>query len=153
MSPSSATRSSSQTNALTLPRPSQGRQANDASLLSKLLPDGTSVDPTLFSHFSLLLISQFVLFVGVGAIIPTLPLYGRSLGLSSVTNGVVVAVPALSFLLFSRLSGERADRARKPAMMAGMALVTLFDVLTSLLSALPFLLIARLGLGLGKGLT
>ncbi|KAL7447622.1 hypothetical protein ACHAXS_000021, partial [Conticribra weissflogii] len=92
-------------------------------------------------------------FVGVGAVIPTLPLYGRSLGLSSIANGVNVANPALSLVLFSRLSGERADRARKPAMMAGLALVALFDVLTSLLSTLPSLLVARLGLGLGRSLT
>jgi len=117
--------------ALTLPRPSPGRQADDASLLSKLLPDDTSVDPALLSHFSLLL-SQFVLFIGVSAVIPTLTLYGRSLGLSSIANGVIVTAPDLSLLLFSRLSGERADRTQKPAMMAGMALVALFDVLTSL---------------------
>ncbi|KAL7447673.1 hypothetical protein ACHAXS_000060, partial [Conticribra weissflogii] len=103
------------------------------------------------SHFYLLL-SQFVLFVSIGAVIPTLPLYGCSLGLSSVANGVVITAPALSLLLFSRLSGERADRAQKPAMMAGMALVAPFDVLTSLSSALPSLLVARLGLGLGRGL-
>ncbi|KAL7447674.1 hypothetical protein ACHAXS_000057, partial [Conticribra weissflogii] len=139
------------TNALTLPCPSQGRRADDASLLSKLLPDRTSVNPALLSHFSLLL-SQFILFVGISAIIPTLPLYGRSLGLSSIANGVVIAAPALSLHLFSHLSGERADRTQKPAMMAGMALVALFDVLTSLLSALPSLLVVRLGLGLGRGL-
>ncbi len=37
-------------------------------------------------------------------------------------------------------------------MMAGMALVALFNVLTSLSSALPSLLVARLGLRLGRGL-
>ncbi|KAL7447640.1 hypothetical protein ACHAXS_000036, partial [Conticribra weissflogii] len=79
---------------------------------------------------------------------PTAP----PLTLSSVANGVVAAAPALSLLLFSRLSGERDDRTQKPAMMASMALVALFDVLTSLLSALPSLLVTRLGLGLGRGL-
>ncbi|KAL7447614.1 hypothetical protein ACHAXS_000015, partial [Conticribra weissflogii] len=99
-----------------------------------------------------LLLSQFILFVGAGAVIPTLPLYGRSLGLSCVANGVVVAAPALSLLLFSRLSSERTNRTQKPAMMAGMALIALFDVLTSLLSALLSLLVARLGLGLERAL-
>ncbi|KAL7464629.1 hypothetical protein ACHAXS_004964, partial [Conticribra weissflogii] len=90
--------------------------------------------------------------LGVGAVIPTLPIYGQSIGLSSTANGVVIAAPALSLLLLGRLSGRLADRARKPAMMAGMALIALFDVLTSLSSALPSLLLARLGLGLGRGL-
>ena len=40
--------------------------------------------------FGILLGSQFVLFVGVGALLPALPLYAQSIGLSGSANGVVL---------------------------------------------------------------
>ena len=55
--------------------------------------------------FSLLLFSQFVLFVGVGAVIPTIPLYGKAIGLTGASTGVVIAAPALALLLAVRSRG------------------------------------------------
>ena len=72
--------------------------------------------------FALLLLSQFILFVGVGAVIPTIPLYGQSIGLSSAANGVVISAPAVALLLISRVAGEYSDKGRKKVMLGGMAL-------------------------------
>ena len=72
--------------------------------------------------FALLLLSQFILFVGVGAVIPTIPLYGQSIGLSSAANGVVISAPAVALLLISRIAGEYSDKGRKGVMLGGMAL-------------------------------
>ena len=111
----------------------------------------SAADDEILRHFSLLVVSQFVLFLGVGAVIPTIPLYSQAIGLSSSVNGVVISAPALALLLVSRVSGEFADAARKPAMMGGMAVIALSDVGTALANDLPGLVLARLGLGLGRG--
>ena len=54
----------------------------------------TTVPQEVLRPFSLLLLSQFILFLGVGAVIPTVPLYGQSIGLSAASNGVVISAPA-----------------------------------------------------------
>jgi MFS family permease len=99
---------------------------------------------------ALLLLSQFVLFVGVGAIVPAIPLYGQSIGLSQASNGIVISAPAVALLLGAKYGGNVADVARKPAMMWGMAAIALFDIGTALSSTLPMLILARLGLGAGR---
>jgi MFS family permease len=110
------------------------------------------VAPDVMRPFTLLLLSQFVLFVGVGAVIPTIPLYGQSIGLSSASNGIVIGAPALALLLVNRAAGGYADDGgRKRAMMGGMAIIALADLGTAYSSDLASLVAARLGLGLGRG--
>lgn len=116
----------------------------DGSLLFGL-PKKTVAEP-----LGLLLFAQFVLFIGVGAVIPTLPIYGKSIGLSSAANGVVIAAPAIALLLGAQPSGRFADRARKPAMLLGMAIIAASDLGTSFSTELAPLILARLGLGLGR---
>jgi MFS family permease len=99
---------------------------------------------------TLLLISQFLLFIGVGAVIPSIPLYGKELGFSSAANGIVISAPAVALLLFSRVGGKFADQARKPAMIIGMAVIAVSDLGTALAPGLGTLLVARLGLGAGR---
>eukprot|EP00640_Fibrocapsa_japonica_P001869 CAMPEP_0113942246 /NCGR_PEP_ID=MMETSP1339-20121228/7993_1 /TAXON_ID=94617 /ORGANISM="Fibrocapsa japonica" /LENGTH=452 /DNA_ID=CAMNT_0000946639 /DNA_START=185 /DNA_END=1543 /DNA_ORIENTATION=+ /assembly_acc=CAM_ASM_000762 len=99
---------------------------------------------------SLLLFSQFILFIGVGAVIPTLPLYGKAIGLSSAANGLVISAPALALLLLAQPAGKYADLARKPAMIWGMAVIAISDLGTALAGSLLPLIIARLGLGAGR---
>ena len=48
------------------------------------------------SPLALLLLSQFILFIGVGAVIPTIPLYGKEIGLSASANGIVISAPAVA---------------------------------------------------------
>lgn len=110
-----------------------------------------SLDPQTRNSFILLLASQFILFLGVGAVIPVIPLYSQSIGLSSASNGVVVSAPAVALLLCSRNSAQIADVRRKPAMMAGMAIIAISDLATGFASSLWTLVVARLGLGLGRG--
>ena len=98
----------------------------------------------------LLLFSQLVLFVGVGAVIPTIPLYGKSLGLSSSENGLILGAPALALLLGAQPCGRFADAARKPAMIIGMGVIALADLGTCFSTSLLPLLLARLGLGAGR---
>eukprot|EP00977_Amphora_coffeiformis_P021206 scaffold9027_cov174-Amphora_coffeaeformis.AAC.6 len=112
---------------------------------------GTSFfDSDVSGPLLLLLVSQFLLFIGVGAVIPAIPLYGKELGFSSASNGIVISAPAVALLLFSKVGGNFADRARKPAMMGGMALIAISDLGTALANNILMLLVARLGLGAGR---
>jgi len=111
---------------------------------------GIEMPKTTAKSLSLLLFSQFVLFIGVGAVIPTIPLYGKEIGLSSAMNGIVISAPALALLFLAKSSGQFADKARKPAMIWGMAIIALSDLGTALAPSLLPLVIARLGLGAGR---
>ncbi|KAL7512198.1 hypothetical protein ACHAXN_009177 [Cyclotella atomus] len=89
----------------------------------------------------------------VGAVIPVIPIYSQSIGLSSTSNGIVISAPAVALLICSRFSANYADVARKPAMMLGMLCIAISDLGTGFANSLPSLLVARLGLGLGRGVS
>lgn len=108
---------------------------------------------TVAQPLALLLLSQFVLFLGVGAVIPSIPLYGKEIGLSGAANGIVISAPAVALLLLANSSGRFADQARKPAMIIGMAAIVVSDIGTACAQGLTTLIIARLGLGAGRGIS
>ena len=108
---------------------------------------------SVFHPLALLLASQLILFVGVGAVIPSIPLYGKEIGLSGAANGIVISAPAVALLLLANVSGKWADQARKPAMMWGMAMIVMSDLGTASATTLPALIVARLGLGAGRGIS
>jgi MFS family permease len=114
---------------------------------------GVTVPKTTWQPFSLLMLSQFILFIGVGAVIPTIPLYGKQIGLSGAANGLVISAPALALLLLAKASGNFADKARRPAMLWGMLLIAISDLGTSLATSIVPLVIARFGLGAGRCLS
>ena len=109
------------------------------------IPGSTVGQPLL-----VLLFAQFVLFVGVGAVIPVVPIFGKSIGLSQATNGLVLGAPALALLLGAQPSGRYADDGRKPAMLLGMLIIACADTGTAFSFDLSTLVLARLGLGLGR---
>ena len=108
---SSSVRSTTQTDAIGQKQPDVEEEEEEE----------TTIPPEVLQPFSLLLLSQFILFLGVGAVIPTIPLYGQSIGLSGSSNGIVISAPAVALLLVSRIAGEYADRGRKGAMIGGMS--------------------------------
>ena len=105
---------------------------------------------TVIKPLLLIFLAQFLLFLGVGAIIPSIPLYAKEIGLSSAANGIVISAPAITLLLGSNVCGNYADMARKPAMLYGMAAIAIFDFGTATATSLVGLLLARLGLGAGR---
>jgi len=113
-------------------------------------PEDSFFNSDVTGPLLLLLVSQFLLFIGVGAVIPAIPLYGKELGFSSASNGIVISAPAVALLVFSKIGGKFSDRARKPAMMGGMALIAVSDLGTALANSIPMLLVSRLGLGAGR---
>jgi len=105
------------------------------------------------SPLTLLLLSQLILFVGVGAVIPSIPLYGKEIGLSASANGIVISAPAVALLLLANFAGQYADRGRRSAMIYGMAIIAVSDVGTALAASLPPLVVARMGLGAGRAIS
>jgi MFS family permease len=98
-----------------------------------------------------LLLSQFILFVGVGVLLPALPLYAQSIGLSQSANGLVISAPALAMLILNVPTGQMADKyGRKPMMITGLIIMALADVCTGLAKTMLFLIPARLLLGIGR---
>jgi len=122
-------------------------------------PDPNDEDDVVFGlprkavaePFGVLLGSQFVLFVGVGALLPALPLYAQSIGLSGSANGVVLSAPALAMLLLNLPAGKLVDSwGRKQMMMAGMFVIALSDFATGQCRTVAALVPARLSLGAGR---
>lgn len=112
--------------------------------------DDWEVPGEVRAPLAVLFLSQLILFIGVGAVIPAIPLYGQEIGLSQAANGIVISAPAVALLLFAKLGGNFADFARKPAMLIGMAVIAVSDIGTAFSTTLPALVVARLGLGAGR---
>jgi len=117
---------------------------DDDSLLFGLPRDVAEPLRTLFA-------SQFILFLGVGALLPALPLYAQSIGLSSSANGLVISAPALAMLLLNLPLGQATDRfGRLPLMIGGMFVMAGADVATALSRSVVALVPARVLLGVGR---
>ena len=67
-----------------------------------------------------LLFAQTLLFVGVGAVIPTVPIYGKSIGLSSSLNGVVISAPAIALTLLAQGTAAYLRSALRETARAGL---------------------------------
>lgn len=67
----------------------------------------------LKKQFIILYLNIFLVFLGIGLIIPVLPVYLKDLGLTGADLGVLVAVFALAQMLISPFGGTLADRLGK----------------------------------------
>ena len=84
-------------------------------------------------------------------LLPALPLYAQSIGLSQSANGLVISAPALAMLIINVPTGQMADKyGRKPVMITGLIIMALADVCTGLAKTMLFLIPARLLLGIGR---
>ena len=142
-------------------RPSEKRPFPTLSASPKDVLDAPPVDDDEDTVFGLprdtyeplrtLLASQFVLYLGVGALLPALPLYAQAIGLSSGANGLVISAPAAAMLALNLPLGQAADRyGRKPLMIGGMAVMALADVATARATSVASLVPARVILGVGR---
>ncbi len=93
-----------------------------------------------------LLLAEFILWVGFGALLPVLPLYTTRHGVSLGNLGLVVAAWPAARLIFEPIFGWIADRtARKPLMVVAL-IVTAALIPVNLVSVgvVPFLVIRAL---------
>jgi MFS transporter, DHA1 family, multidrug resistance protein len=93
-----------------------------------------------------LLLAEFILWVGFGALLPVLPLYTTHHGVSLVNLGLVVAAWPAARLVFEPIFGWIADRTRrKPLMVIALVLTAaLIPLNLTSYGIVPFLIIRAL---------
>ena len=97
--------------------------------------------------------NSLLLQLGIGMIIPCLPAYAQSLGLTEASVGMVVAVPALARACLNLPAGSLTDIVgRKVPMMAGSFLDGVGCIGTAVAGGLPVMVGARLVMGSGSAI-
>ncbi len=93
-----------------------------------------------------LLLAEFILWVGFGALLPVLPLYTTHHGVDLANLGLVVAAWPAARLVFEPIFGWIADRTRRKPLMVVALVVTAGLIPLNLVSygILPFLLLRAL---------
>lgn len=72
----------------------------------------------------------FLIFVGIGLVIPVLPVYLKDLGLKGSDLGILVAVFALSQMIISPFGGTMADKLGKKLIICiGLVLFAISEFL------------------------
>jgi MFS family permease len=101
---------------------------------------------TLWSPILPILVAEFVVWLGFGAILPIMSLYFRDHGVDFATLGVVIAAWPAARLVGEPIFGWVADRTRRvPLMVAGSVLAGIFEFLPLVfVGALPFVLLRGL---------
>ncbi|THF80335.1 MFS transporter [Cohnella fermenti] len=95
----------------------------------------------------ILMLNLFLVFTGIGLIIPIMPSFMNELGIGGSMMGLLVAVFSLTQLLFSPLAGRLADSfGRKKMIVLGMLIFALSEGLFGYVSS-PILLFAARALG------
>jgi len=110
----------------------------------------------LFRHRGAMLVLMtniFIVFVGIGLVIPILPKYMELLHINGSTIGLMVAAFSISQLIFSPIAGRLSDRlGRKPIIFIGMLLFALSEWMFGAANYVSILFIARALGGIGAAL-
>mmetsp|Transcript_6769 Transcript_6769/g.14840 ORF Transcript_6769/g.14840 Transcript_6769/m.14840 type:complete len:442 (-) Transcript_6769:341-1666(-) len=101
-------------------------------------------------QLSLLVCGGMLTTMGIGMIIPVLPAYSESIGLSSSGVGLIVAMPAVARVLLNLPLGSIIDIARKPPLVVGSVLEGLGAIGTAGATSLATMLPPRLLVGAGS---
>ena len=104
-------------------------------------------------HFALLWGASFVFYLSFYLLLPTLPLYARTLGIPESQIGFIIGLFAVSSMVVKPVAGWAADRwGRKPLMLAGAALFACSSALYGWSVTLGALIAVRVVHGVGMGL-
>lgn len=101
----------------------------------------------------LLMINIFIVFVGIGLVIPILPKYMELLHINGSMIGLMVAAFSISQLLFSPIAGRASDKlGRKPIIIVGMLVFAVSEWMFGAASHIAILFVARMLGGVGAAL-
>jgi DHA1 family multidrug resistance protein-like MFS transporter len=101
----------------------------------------------------LLMLNIFIVFTGIGLIVPIMPSYMNMLHIGGSTLGFLVAAFSIAQLIFSPLAGRISDSiGRKKVIVAGMLLFAISEWIFGAVSALPLLFLSRLLGGISAAL-
>jgi MFS family permease len=114
--------------------------------LARRLPTPVATWFDRWSAILPILVAEFVVWLGFGALLPIMPLYFRDHGVDFATLGLVIAAWPAARLVGEPIFGWVADRTRRvPLMVAGAALAGIFEFLPLVfVGALPFTLLRGL---------
>ncbi|MEJ7541719.1 multidrug efflux MFS transporter NorA [Staphylococcus intermedius] len=104
-------------------------------------------------QFIILYLNIFLVFLGIGLIIPVLPVYLKDLGLSGADLGILVAVFALAQMLISPFGGTLADRLGKKLIICiGLVLFSISEFLFAASHTFSLLIVSRILGGFSAGM-
>ncbi|WP_256758212.1 MFS transporter [Cohnella sp. WQ 127256] len=101
----------------------------------------------------LLMLNIFLVFTGIGLVIPIMPMYMADLNISGTVVGLLVAAFSLTQLLFSPLAGRLSDSyGRKRIIVLGMLVFSFSELLFGIAGSPALLFLARMLGGIGAAL-
>lgn len=101
----------------------------------------------------LLMINIFLIFTGIGLVVPIMPTYMDLLQISGSIVGLLVAAFSFTQLIFSPLAGRLSDNwGRKKIIIIGMLIFAVSELIFGLSSTAFFLFAARMLGGIGAAL-
>ncbi|MWV42689.1 MFS transporter [Paenibacillus sp. HJL G12] len=93
----------------------------------------------------LLMLNNFIIFTGIGLIIPIMPSYMNLLHINGSILGLLVAAFSITQLIFSPIAGRLSDSiGRKKVILTGLLLFAISEWMFGASSTLPFLFLARM---------
>jgi MFS family permease len=117
------------------------------------LTDGVRGWVSRWSPLLPVLVAEFVVLAGFGALLPVLPLYLVRQGVDSAMLGVVIAGWPIAKLIAEPIFGYLADRQpRRPLMLVALLLLAVGTFLPVVLTSVPALFAARLLSGAASGM-
>ncbi|WP_192947439.1 multidrug efflux MFS transporter NorA [Staphylococcus cohnii] len=104
-------------------------------------------------QFYILYFNIFLVFLGIGLIVPVLPVYLKDLGLKGSDLGILVAVFALAQMIISPFGGTLADKLGKKLIICiGLALFAISEFLFAASHTFSLLIISRILGGFSAGM-
>ncbi|MFC4599255.1 MFS transporter [Cohnella hongkongensis] len=101
----------------------------------------------------LLMLNIFLIFMGIGLVIPVMPQYMTELDISGSVVGLLVGAFSLTQLLFSPMAGRLSDAlGRKKIIVAGMLVFALSEALFGIANSAALLFASRLLGGMGAAM-
>ncbi|WP_028548013.1 MFS transporter [Paenibacillus sp. UNC451MF] len=101
----------------------------------------------------LLMVNIFLVFTGIGLVIPIMPTYMAELHINGSVVGLLVAAFSLTQLLFSPIAGRLSDSlGRKKIIVTGMIIFALSEWMFGVVSSPLFLFVSRMLGGIGAAL-
>lgn len=104
-------------------------------------------------QFIILYLNIFLVFLGIGLVIPVLPIYLKDLGLTGADLGVMVAAFALAQMIISPFGGALADKLGKKLIICiGLMLFSISEFLFAISHVFSLLLVSRVLGGFSAGM-
>jgi DHA1 family quinolone resistance protein-like MFS transporter len=104
-------------------------------------------------QFYVLYFNIFLVFLGIGLIVPVLPVYLKDLGLKGSDLGVLVAVFALAQMVISPFGGTLADKLGKKLIICiGLLLFAISEFLFAISHSFTLLIVSRILGGFSAGM-